>query len=127
MDNFKAAADRCVERGDRKTARRILMERKIVFKVVDLALKDGNTVSVFDCEEWTVKRSTNKSEIRAALFTTDDDQIRIRDKDGNSLSWMWFVYGNDGYDVIADYTVTDYSEALYKSLDPMIDKMMMAV
>ena len=126
MDNFKASADRAKERGDKKTAKRIMMERRIVFALVDKALKDGHSVSVFDCEEWTVKLSKNKKQIRNALFTTDMDNIRIRNDAGESLGTFSLIYGECGYDVISDYTVTDYSEELYNSLGPMIDKMMAA-
>ena len=58
---------------------RIAVEHKIVRRVVKDAIKAGYTVSVFDGEEWTVKRSTEFKTINDALFSTDEDTIRIRD------------------------------------------------
>ena len=85
---------------------RIAIEQKIVRRVVKDALAAGYNVSVYDGEEWTVKRSGSYTKIRDALFSTDEDTIRLRDKDGNDLGVIRFIYGNDGYDVIADYSVS---------------------
>lgn len=64
------------------------------------------TVSVNDGEEWTVKRSADLQEILDALATTDSDQLRVRDRGGDSVGWFWLVWGNasDGSELIADCT-----------------------
>lgn len=103
---------------------RIKLEVRIVKKVIDAVLAAGHAISVYDGEEWAIKRSTNKSDILNACFSTDDDQFRIRDKEGNYVGWIHFVYGNDGHDVISDYS-TDIEELL-KPINDYADQQALA-
>jgi len=104
-----------------KLETRIAIEQKIVRRVVKDALAAGYVVSVFDSEEWTVKRSGSYTKIHDALFSTDEDTIRLRDKDGNDLGIVRFIYGNEGYDVIADYSVS--LEEFMKGANEYADKL----
>ena len=126
MDEFKKYADKAKADGNGSLFRRIMMERRIAFKIIDMALADGHEVSVNDGEEWTVIRSKDKAELRNSLFTTDEDQIVIRHNDGDEMGWFHLVYGNDGYDVISDHTTTDYALSIIERLAPMVNKMEMA-
>ena len=126
MDEFKKYADEAKASGNMAVFRRIMMERRIAFKIIDMALADRHEVSVNDGEEWTVIRSKDKAELRNSLFTTDEDQIVIRHNDGDKMGWFHLVYGNDGYDVIADHTTTDYALSIIERLAPMVNKMEMA-
>ena len=83
---------------------RMALERKIVGKIVEVALAEGNMVSVYDGEEYPIKRSRDYDEIMGAIMSTDEDVLRIRDADGNSLGSILLVYGNDGWDVVCDYS-----------------------
>ena len=87
-------------------------ERAIAERLVTDAIALGYQVSVNDGEEWTVKRSTDSKAIMATLFSTDEDYIRIR-KDGeeSSVGTFTLVYGNDGWDVIADWSYSAETEA----------------
>lgn len=51
------------------------------------------------------------------MFTTDEDYLFVYDPkqpdeddaedgraDANKIGWIWFIYGNDGHDVVSDYT-----------------------
>jgi hypothetical protein len=92
------------------------VEKLIVEAFLDEALTAGYSVTVFDCEEFTLKRSRDKASILAAMFTTDDDRLYLHkpgeapaeNEPSNRLlhyhGWVWFVYGNGGWDVISDYT-----------------------
>jgi hypothetical protein len=80
-------------------------ERKIARKVIDDAIAAGHTIDVFDGEAVVVKRSTNADQLIAAMFSTDSDTLIIH-KDGKRLGTVFFVYGNTGYDVIADYSMS---------------------
>jgi len=85
-------------------ARRQAIERTIARRVIMDALKAGYTLSVNDGEEVTVRESVDGKAVLAALMTTDEDYL-ILHKDGKA-GWVRFVYGNDGWDVINDYTVS---------------------
>lgn len=96
------------------------IERTIVRKVIELALSRGYTISVYDGESYPVWRSDDFSEIFGAMFLTDEETIRIYD-DNHRLGSIFFVYGNDGYDVIADHScslesflapITEYTDKL---------------
>ena len=77
-------------------------EARIARKIVADALEKGWTISVWDGEEWTVKRSSDSDRIIGALCSTDSDALRFRDGDTiiGSVSLVW---GNDE-DVISDHT-----------------------
>ena len=92
-------------------------ERAIAERLVTDAIAQGYQVSVNDGEAWVVKRSTDSKAIMAALFSTDEDYIRIR-KDGEETSVGTFtlVYGNDGWDVIADWSYSVETDALMQQI-----------
>jgi hypothetical protein len=100
---------------------RISIERRIVRRVVRAALKAGYTVSIFDSEEWAVKRSTSYRAVMDNMMQTDEEVMRLRDKEGNNMGFIFFVYGNDGYDVICDYALS--LEEFLKPINDYADKL----
>lgn len=93
------------------TCNRLEIEADILARTVRALIADGYLVSLNDGDETTVTDSSNAEELIAAAFTTDEDRLYARKPDGGRQSWIWFVYGNSGYDVISDYT-TDLEEVL---------------
>lgn len=91
------------------------IEKPIIDRIVKTALERGWTISVFDSEEWPVKRSRDYETITANISTTDLTQLKFRDSDGNYLGVVIFVHGNDE-DVICD--CTDNPEMLELCDDP---------
>ncbi len=95
---------------DRAVLRRCRVEERIARATVRALLAAGYEVSVFNGEEET-KRSGEFAEVAGALFETDEDWLRVHEVVLPSLGgsrrvgWVRFVYGNDGWDVICDYTV----------------------
>lgn len=87
-------------------AKRIDIERQIVSKFVRIALKAGYMISVYDGEEVCLQRSTSHDAVMGAIQSTDEDVLILRHQSHpESRSTVHLVYGNDGWDVIADYTV----------------------
>lgn len=95
------------------------IERKIIKAFVTQAIEAGYNITVDDGEEYPLRNSTSVSEIMKAIMTTDEDRLWIDAKLTHSylenlkedvyyvnsaLGWVYLVYGNDGWDVIADYT-----------------------
>ena len=91
------------------------LERRIVRAIAKEAIRLGYTVSVCDGEDWTVKSADKVSKVMSAIMTTDMDTLRIRGISGNHIGDVMLVYGNDGYDVIADH---HSSEAMDEVLAP---------
>lgn len=105
-------------------ARRIRTEGKIARKLVSELLARGFSVSVNDGEEWTVNRSTDKAEIVGALFSTDEDIIRGFRADGQTIGMAYLVYGNDGYDVVNDYsTGKEMEQIMEEVINPYCDRL----
>lgn len=101
------------------------IEVKIAKKTIAAFLEAGYSLGVFDGEEVALRRCTDAGKVFEAMFSTDDDHLLVYEsgEKGKKIGWVRFVYGNDGYDVINDYTtnlenqmqnVNDYAE----SLDP---------
>lgn len=92
--------DRFAQPGEAKAARALLRR----------ALSAGYAVSVYDGEEWTVRRSRKFEELEGALASTDHDTIRLDRQDFNNASGWHFVgtillvWGNaaDGSELAAD-------------------------
>lgn len=94
------------------------IEQEIALTVVDELLKAGYLLGVNDGEETTVHYSRNRGDIENALFTTDEDWLLVYEdadqddplnvvtgtEDDKADWWVRLVYGNDGWDVISDYS-----------------------
>lgn len=80
-------------------------ERRTITRLLAAAFRNRYTISVNDGEEWTVKNSRSSDEICAALATTGEDILLIRNRTGMSLGRIYLVWGNaeDGAELIADY------------------------
>ncbi len=89
------------------TDQRIAIERKIAKLTIRALLDAGYHITVNDGEEDALENSTLPSAILEAMFSTDEDYLFCTDPLGAKTGqWVRFVYGNDGYDVISDYTVS---------------------
>lgn len=93
------------------------VEKKIVGAFVDAALAAGYRLSVslergYDIEDMLLG-STDRDKIMEEATAGDDCHIFISESTGDvvedgvivSIGWVYCVYGNDGWDVISDYTI----------------------
>lgn len=79
------------------------IEKKIITKALDTIISAGYEVSVFDGEAIVIKRSTNTNNILEKLFSVDDESLLIyKPNEKNRIGCVQLVYGNDGWDVLAD-------------------------
>ena len=96
-------------------------ERPVIQKLVDYALWDSGTVSLWDGEELSVDRSTDRMEILKNLAQTDMDQLEAYNEDGSMRGWFLLIYNNGSEHepmvVISDYGVNDWTESTYRKLD----------
>lgn len=115
---------------DEAIRQRILIERAIIRRAVRdiLDAHDGNyCISVSDGESWPVKRSRDLDAIMANIGACDEESIRIRHTDDPagtvSSGNLYFVYGNDGWDVIADHTDSPLVHELLKGANDLADEL----
>lgn len=100
----------------RRPERELRLERERAEEIVTAVLNAGYSVGVNDGEETTIKRSTNKTDIFKALWTTDEDVIIAYDKaTGKAIGTIYLVYGNGAEDLINDNT-----ESLEHVIQPLM-------
>ena len=85
------------------------IESKIVRRVIRSLLKQGLFLNVYNGGEGheLPKPSKKFTEIVKALFATDDEYLMVARSDadnGQAYGYVRLIYGNDGWDVIADYS-----------------------
>ena len=82
------------------TCQRMAVEHDIVTRVVDALLAAEYVVFV---EGESTKEATREQTL-ALLFDLDDAYLSVQQRSGASEGWIRFVFGNDGWDVVSDYT-----------------------
>jgi hypothetical protein len=82
------------------------MEAAIVRNAVHELLDHGFTLSVDNGGyDYEIDRSVDAEAVIAELMNTDEERLLARTGD-KIKGWVHFIYGNDGYDVICDMTVS---------------------
>lgn len=95
------------------------VEREIIGKFLDDALAAGYRVSVsleagHDAEGCELLGSRDRGKLIEAALAGDDCHLFVHEAEGplllggafNSVGWVRCVLGNDGWDVISDYTLS---------------------
>ena len=78
--------------------------KKAYLELIKNALNQGLTISVWDGEEWQVKKSTSYQVIKEAIESVELAQIRIRDKKGKMMGWAQIIPDLDPEETVSDYT-----------------------
>lgn len=91
------------------TCQRIAVEQDIVTRTVDALLAMGYALQTDMREDPRPEQPTkNRASILAELMQVDDEFLGVFyphiTVDTRPDAWVRFVYGNDGWDVISDYT-----------------------
>lgn len=82
------------------------IEERIVRNAVHELLDQGFTLSVDNGgDDYEIDRSRDAEAVIAELMNTDEDRLLARANE-EIKGWVHFVYGNGGYDVICDMTVS---------------------
>jgi Fe-S cluster assembly iron-binding protein IscA len=109
--------------------KRQAVERKIVRRFVKDALAAGYRLGVsldrgYDVDDGMLLGSTDAKKIMDEAFAGDEAHIFIQPatgptvEDGQVVSegWVYIVLGNDGWDVISDYSTNDKGDSLTDKL-----------
>ena len=106
-------------------ANRIALEKRIVTAVVQDAIVAGYDLQVYGDGEDFTPRTTDAETIISTLTDLDDAFPKLRlpqTDDAHHVHWIRFVFGNDGWDVISDYTVSLDETTVLKRADAISDK-----
>ena len=98
-------------------------KKRAAKRLVKIILSDpDNMISVYDGEEWAVKRSRKTKDILDALGNTDCDDINVRSRSTEELDanfrrkgWFCLLWANseDGSDLIHDYTDNEFCDNVW--------------
>ena len=108
--------------------KRQAIEVRIVKRVVDDALKAGYKLSVDDGgDELAVTLCGVRRVVLDALINTDEDMLILERFDPSTgrliaREWVRFIYGNDGWDVINDYSASPAMEAVLAGANALAEK-----
>lgn len=85
------------------------VEKIIARRVILDAIAAGFYLNVDNGgDEGELPKPSNKcKEVLNAMFATDDEHLvfyKLNGKQMRKVGWVYFVYGNDGWDVVNDYT-----------------------
>jgi len=96
------------------------MERQIIKALVNEAFKRGFTKIIIDNggDDEEQITCTDTKEVMASIRQTDEEHMFFVHPDNPKMSWVFLVYGNDGYDVIADHSLS--LNEMIETLDPLI-------
>ena len=104
------------------------MERAIIKTIIEDALEMGYTVSHNDGESMTtsarVDDVTTKEDAVSKLLKeiqACDEEYLYFHKNGRAIGFVLLVYGNDGYDVVADHTDSHEMDQILAGANELAD------
>lgn len=105
--------EQIIKKHDPGVRGRAYIELQIVNKFIELAAAAGYELKIVEMDEEDMPEYAN--DFRSALFDLDDAHVNLFDG-AKLVGWVYFVFGNDGYDCISDY-----STKLEEFLKPVTD------
>ena len=85
------------------------MERRVVRSACEELIAQDCVLSLYYGEgDFGVTLTDSADAVIKEMHACDDEWIRVY-RDGKFLGSIWLVYGNDGWDVMADMHVTIYA------------------
>lgn len=87
------------------------LERRIVGMIVQDAIAQGYAVALDNGEETITAKHLD--DLMAEIMATDEEKLTFY-KDGQPVGAVWLVYGNDGFDCMADHTDNKETRAIIR-------------
>lgn len=101
---------------------RILIEHQITIELCQSILDNGFVLVVDnggDINEMFIDAEDAADEATA----TDESWIYAYDDKGHQLACFFLVYGNDGFDCLADHSVNDHTTKILETVEPLIEQL----
>lgn len=87
-----------------ETEKRLRMEKRIVKSLVTELSAQNLLMSVDNGDGDEFDKTGDVKHVLFSLMACDEEELRVYNSKGNLMGLVYLVYGNDGYDVISDYT-----------------------
>jgi hypothetical protein len=86
--------------------RRITLETTITKKLIARLLSQwSNNLAINSGDDADDYAGRNRTKLVSACLGVDDCRVYLMNADGKTANgWVYLVYGNDGWDLISDYT-----------------------
>ncbi|MEQ1694754.1 MAG: hypothetical protein ABL901_02840 [Hyphomicrobiaceae bacterium] len=88
---------------------RVAIERTLCKRVIRALFARGYQLRVHSGDDWETPRciqASDEDDLMQALFNLDEAHLVVyKGKARAQFGWVKLVFGNDGWDVISDYTV----------------------
>jgi hypothetical protein len=85
---------------------RIVMERAVIRRAATDLLAAGFELRVHNGEDWACVWTTDLAAVMRSIMETDEDHLNVRvAATGKRMGALYLVYGNAGWEVIADNAV----------------------
>ena len=97
------------------------IEGVIMTQVILDALAAGYNITVDDGEDESTPKQALGDILAAMCATESGDTLCFADANGQQVGWVQFIYGNDGYDVVADYSANPATAALLANAERLAD------
>lgn len=94
--------------------------QKAYMNLVRYALAQGMTVSVWDGEEWQVKRSSSFDKIVDAIKSVEEATIRIRAEGDFVGSALVSDYGLQPDETVIDWTDNEFMESWHNQYESLV-------
>ena len=105
------------------TKARQLIESQIITQILQDAIELGYTVSLSDGCETVISQSTNVNAILSATRSTDSDVLMFHAPGIlKAFGFVELIYGNSGWDVIADCTASPRIREILRYAEYWADK-----
>lgn len=104
--------------------KRCEIEKRIAERFITDALAAGYEVAVYDGQE-LFGPYKHTAEVLDRMFSVDDEQLIVYSRLGPDIfrrGWVRFIYGNSGYDVIADSSANETTEGLLEGATKLADE-----
>lgn len=87
--------------------RRIIMERAVIRRAVTDILAAGYSISIdYGEDELGCNKAQSLGTVMAAIGASDMESLYVYRASGSIMGCIMLVYGNNGWDVMADYSLT---------------------
>lgn len=93
--------EQIIHKHDTAARGRAYIELQIVNAFIAAAAEAGYELKIGEMDEVDMAEYAN--DFRTALFDLDDAHVNVFDGEKRA-GWVYFVFGNDGYDCISDYS-----------------------
>ena len=102
-----------------ETIKKVLELKRADFNLAQYALNKGYSITVdYGMDEDGCTKSKDFNEIKeAADAICDEYHMHIYDSEDKKRGWAWVVYGNEDYELVADYSANQFMDKWWASYE----------